>query len=590
VLPTDAVLPAAAAGDESEPSGHQAHVASLVPGIRWGLLALAGFLAVVRGPRVGGTFAWCAVLVAFAAWMTWRPAAAGAAGASGREGGVTAGRARAPGPAPASDPSVEAHPWVPPMIVMVEVFIVVLAVDSTGYWASPFAYCLLTAVVVAGFSGGFGLALRTAALLVLAVGIPAHLHIAHLDADSIGVTGQWALELALVAVLAGYARKLFGEVEERHSQSLDRISQLAEANDLLVSLHRVAQTLPASLDLDQVLTSTVDRLRSLIDSDVVAVLVHDDTTGTWTVAASEGAVASGPLTDNTLPLPLRAATSSSVTSLVVSLAPGEGYGPPVVSKSGLYAPLRARDSLVGLVAVEHHEPGRYGRRELRLLDGFIEPAALAIDNARWFGRLRAMGAAEERTRIARDMHDRIGQSLAYVAFELDRITRLAAGQPLEAELDGLRGEVRGVLGEVRDTLSDLRSDVSDQRDLAETLDAYLARVASRGDVEVDYRRDATERLPVVQERELWRIAQEAITNVERHARARHLRVRWACDGRSARLTVADDGRGFGATANRLDSFGITGMKERADAIGATLEIESEPYVGTLVECRLELAS
>ena len=101
-----------------------------------------------------------------------------------------------------------------------------------------------------------------------------------------------------------------------------------------------------------------------------------------------------------------------------------------------------------------------------------------------------------------------------------------------------------MLGEVRDTLSDLRAEVSDQRGLVDTLEAYLERVAARTDVVVDFRHESTARLPLVQERELWRIAQEAITNVERHARATHLRVRWKCDGRSAQLTVADDGRGF----------------------------------------------
>jgi len=107
-------------------------------------------------------------------------------------------------------------------------------------------------------------------------------------------------------------------------------------------------------------------------------------------------------------------------------------------------------------------------------------------------------------------------------------------------------------------------------------------------VVVDFRQESTARLPLVQERELWRIAQEAITNVERHARATHLRVRWRCDGHSAQLTVADDGRGFPVEApRRSDSFGLTGMQERANAIGATLLVESEPYVGTLLECRLD---
>lgn len=354
----------------------------------------------------------------------------------------------------------------------------------------------------------------------------------------------------------------------------------------------MAQSLPASLNLDQVATSTIERLRSLIDCDVTALLLRDDVTGRWVVAASEGAVSSRPLSDETLATPLRAATTSSVASLVVSLAPGEGFGPTLVSRSGLYAPLRARGNLVGLVALEHHEPGRYGRRELQLLDGFIDSAALAIDNARWFGRLRGMGADEERTRIARDMHDRIGQSLAYVAFELDGLAG-QAGEPLKADslrasLDGLRSEVRDILREVRDTLSDLRAEVSDQRGLVDTLDASLERVAARTELLVDFRHDSTGRLPLVQERELWRIAQEAITNTERHARARHLRVRWRCDGRSAQLTVADDGIGFPVDGPRpADSFGLTGMRERANAIGATLLVESEPYVGTLVECRVD---
>jgi len=278
-----------------------------------------------------------------------------------------------------------------------------------------------------------------------------------------------------------------------------------------------------------------------------------------------------------------------VASLVVTLSAGEGIGDHVTSQSGLYSPLRARGVLVGLLAIEHHEPGEYGRRELRLLDGFIEPAALAIDNAGRFGRLRTMGADEERNRIAREMHDSVGQSLAYLGFKLDRITPMAESPPLRAELDTLRAEVRTVLGEVRDTLSDLRTDVSDQRSLVETLESFLERVQARADFEVTFRHEETgDRLPLIQERELWRIAQEAVTNAERHARATHLRVRWESDGRNAVLAIADDGRGFDPDrAGRRDSYGITGMRERASAITARLSIETEPFVGTLVECRLE---
>ena len=89
---------------------------------------------------------------------------------------------------------------------------------------------------------------------------------------------------------------------------------------------------------------------------------------------------------------------------------------------------------------------------------------------------------------------------------------------------------------------------------------------------------------------MWRIAQEAVANVERHAKATQLGILWHCDERGATLEVVDDGRGIPAgTAGRIDSYGILGMRERADAIGATLEIVPGPTKGTIVRCRLEPA-
>jgi signal transduction histidine kinase len=156
------------------------------------------------------------------------------------------------------------------------------------------------------------------------------------------------------------------------------------------------------------------------------------------------------------------------------------------------------------------------------------------------------------------------------------------------ELDALRMEVREALVEVRETLGDLRTDVSEQRSLVDTLGVFLERVEARTGLEVNFTHRNGARLPVVQERELWRIAQEAIANVERHAHARHLSVRWEYDGAVALLAVADDGDGFQVGhAGRTDSYGITGMRERADAIGALLEIDSVVGGGTVVRCRLE---
>jgi signal transduction histidine kinase len=533
-------------------AGPLAPGAPLISGVRWGTIWVGVVLLAVRDPLHAVELAWAVALLAHAAWRSMGPRAA----------------------APSS-----------PAAVLAELVLVVLAVATTGAWSSPFVFCLMTALIAGGYGRGFAYAVRATVVTVVAVGLPAVASEPLVEA--LVTTGQWSIELLLVALLAGYARRMFGEAEARHSLALDRVNQLAEANDLLVSLHGLAQSLPASLNLDEVLTSTVTRLHDIVDCDVAAVLVRDDTTSRWNIAVGEGTRLHGSLSDDELPAALQAVTQSSVASLAVVLGEGEGIGVDLLSRSGVYAPLRARGNLVGLVALEHSEPGRYGRRELQLLDGFVENAALAIDNARWFTRLRAMGADEERVRIARDMHDRVGQSLASLAFKLDRLTTQARGHSLELELDQLRTEVRDVLGDVRAALSDLRTDVSDQQGLVETLEPFLDRVGARTGLDVSFTYEEQARLPLLQERELWRIAQEAVTNVEHHAKASTLRVRWCHDGREATLEVVDDGEGFSVGRDgRTDSFGITGMRERADAIGATLEILSGRG-GTTVRCHLE---
>jgi len=403
---------------------------SLGAGVRWAALALGVTIAAISGETTARVGAWAVALAVVAIWRSDNPTS-------------SSGRAAA--------------------AALVEVAVNVAAVVTTGAWSSPFVFCLLGGVMTVGFARGLGTGMQTAAAASLAVTVPYQLSLDGPAGDSLRISAQWAVEMLLVAVLAAYARRLFGRAQEQHTQALDRMSQLTEANDLLVSLHRVAQTLPVSLDLEQVLGSTVTRLRSLIDCDVVAVLLRDEATDTWRIAASEGMASPGTMVGRDLPGPLAAATTSSVASLVVSLGPGEGLGPEILARSGLYAPLRSRGALLGLIALEQHEPGFYGRRELRILDGFVEPAALAIDNARWFARLRTIGAGEARVRIARDMHDSVGQSLAFVAFKLDRLTSLAGNQEMRDELDGLRTEVRGVLADVRDTLCDLRTDVTESR-------------------------------------------------------------------------------------------------------------------------------
>jgi len=471
--------------------------------------------------------------------------------------------------------------------VLGELAATVLAVTATGYWDSPLAFTLLTAVAVAGFARGFGFGLRIAGASILAVSIPWAFEQMYVEEDFL-TSVQWAGEVLLVALVAGYARRISGEADERQVLALDRMGRLSDANTLLFQLHQVTQTLPASLDLDDVLDTTMVQLRGLFDFDSAALLVLDDTDGHWHTLRREGGRPPAIIPHADLPKPLARATRLRSLASEQNLLAGGGPGLNPSSGSGLYAVMPARGSVIGIISIEHAEAHHFTPRDVELLAGFVEPAALAVDNARWFSRLRTVGADEERTRIARDLHDRIGQSLAYLAFELDRIVKTGAtGGDTTSALSDLRHDVRGVIGEVRDTLYDLRTDVTAAQSLSTTLEAFLERVQERSSLVGTLRAQETGRLPILQERELWRIAQEAVTNVERHARATHITISWRCDGREGQLEVADDGIGFPVgKAGRLDSYGLLGMRERADSIGATLEVDSQPGHGTRVRCSL----
>lgn len=480
-----------------------------------------------------------------------------------------------------------AVPWRGALGIVSEAILCAVAVGLTGCWGSPLVFTLVTPAVAAGFGAGYGFGVPLA-LTISAVVTAWSLSSA---GPVVQVATAGTTELVLTAGVAAYGRELFGEAERRTSTVLDRLSGLTETNDLLQALNAVAQALPASLNLQDTVSEVLGQVRSLFRSDAAAVFLWDATLAHWSVAGAEGVRFPPAVSEADLPVPVRSAagaTRSPSAARVVDLSQ-DGPGMSPSSRMGIYAPLVARQSLVGVLAVEAQSPHGITERDRDLMTGVAEQAALAVDNAMWFGRLRTLGAEEERTRIARDLHDRVAQSLAYVAFELERMVALSRTQAVTEELESLRHDVRRVVTEVRDTLYDLRTDVSAKQNLHDTMDAFLSRVEARSGLKIEFTSHATSILAVPLERELWRMGQEAIVNAERHSGASILRVDWASTGDAAELTVADNGRGFPpATAGRFDSYGLLGMRERADAIGATLDIDTRPGMGTTIRIRVEV--
>lgn len=533
-----------------------ANFAPLVTAIRWGTVAIGLTLAALDNNEAPRLLALGAPLVAYATVRTVRPL------------------------------RYLIDRLTSLVMVLAEVALSLGIVVASDFWASPYVFSLASAIVAAGFARGFGFAIRTACAAVAAVAIP--YHVTTLAPDAL-VTVQWGGELVLIALVAGYARRLFGQAEEQNAIA-------RQTNDLLAQLNALAQTLPASLDLDETIATTIAQLRELFPMDVVVVLLREEDGAGWVVAGAQGVRTKPLLGEADLPAPARQALEEAEAVLHV----GDGGISPA-TRAGIYLPLCARQHIIGLVAVESRTEDELGHRQLLLGEGVAAQAALAIDNARWFSRLRVLGADDERDRIARDLHDRLGQSLAFVSFELDRIGRQADAQPVSADLLQLREEVRKVVTQVRDTLYDLRTDVSERKDLVATLAEFLDRVGERTGLEVRFEHAAARRLPVRQEREMWRIAQEAVTNAYRHAEASVISLRWQCDDSGALLEVHDDGRGLppdngvGSAApvpggHGGDRYGILGMRERARAMGARLELSSAPGAGTTVRCRLDRLS
>lgn len=523
---------------------------SVVTAIRWTTTA-AALLFLSTGARTRSEATAGALVLSYALWRTIRPV-------------EVSDRARA---------SL--------LAIVSEAIVMVSAIVGTGYWSSPYVLGVFTVVSLAGFSGGLQAALPTAAACVAAIALPYHLGSGRANPN---LTVQWAGEIALVATVTGYARRITLQASQETSAFLGRLQQLSEANSLLLQLHRVATTLPMSLDLAETLESSAARLRDLFEPDVMVILVRDESLQ-WTVVRSTGVNLGSQLADKDLPPVLVEAGTLLAPRLITSLNGAGGLG--AGSGSGIYAPLRARQELVGLVAVERVPGNPLEGPQLALMEAFAEQLAVAIDNARWFSRIGTLAAERERSRIARDLHDSVGQSLALVGFELDRAAKSRTEGEVRRQLHDLRETVRSVMSDLRETLYDLRTDVSEEFSLSSALLDFVDRVGRRSGLRISTTVDAPLRLPLAVEREFWRIAQEAVTNVERHADAKSLALVWTTHENGAVLCVTDDGQGMASGDHRRPGgYGLLGMQERADAVGALLAVTSAPGAGTEVRVTL----
>jgi signal transduction histidine kinase len=211
---------------------------------------------------------------------------------------------------------------------------------------------------------------------------------------------------------------------------------------------------------------------------------------------------------------------------------------------------------------------------------------------RYATQAEELAVLRERTRLAREMHDSLGHALVLVNVKLEAAQRLYAVEAArgDAELEATRSLVRETMGELRRSLADLRSPVPDYHDLPLALERLSQELRGRTAIAVTCRVAAT--LPLIQPEiaeALWRIACEALSNVERHAAAGCAEIALERAGGMLLLRITDDGSGIAQEgATQTGHYGIVGMRERAAALGGTLQIGARDGGGTVVVVRVPL--
>jgi two-component system, NarL family, sensor kinase len=223
-------------------------------------------------------------------------------------------------------------------------------------------------------------------------------------------------------------------------------------------------------------------------------------------------------------------------------------------------PLSFQGKPLGILNITAPAMRRLSARELRLLSTIGFQLGVAIERARLAEESNTHARAEERARFAREIHDTIAQSLTAIALQIE------AGQTDDA----LR-VTRATLEEARRSVMNLRAEPLAGKPLGQALALLARELTSRSGIRVTLDAAPCE-LPLSVEAELYRIAQQALANVERHARAKHVTLSLRCTKKAVSLTIADDGVGFDVRRVPEDRHGLRGMRERARLAGGTLKI------------------
>ncbi len=368
--------------------------------------------------------------------------------------------------------------------------------------------------------------------------------------------------------------------------------QLKQRNRELLILNHIAEALNQKVDLSQALQTALAQAAELLGLRTGWVWLLREETGDSYLAAAQNlppALANAPhrmegrcyCLDTYRAGDLNGAANVNVVtcSRLKSLVDGtEGL------RYHASIPLYAHGKQLGVMNVASPDWRELSPDDLRLLYTIGDLLSIAIERARLFERSVQFGAIEERNRLAREIHDTLAQGLAAIALHLETADAL-----LETDKPGTAQQTihqalsltRKNLEEARRSVLDLRAAPLEGRSLPEALATLAQEWAEKGSLALDVTLTGQYHpLPVRVEVGLFRMAQEAFTNVVKHAHAQHLTVKLVITPDRARLVVEDDGQGFDADNIPKGRYGLTGINERTRLLNGDLMLESCPGEGT----------
>ena len=361
-------------------------------------------------------------------------------------------------------------------------------------------------------------------------------------------------------------------------------------------------SIAAELSLDAVLKKMVHSARHLADARYAALGVPDAEGGfdefITSGMTSEQWDAIGPLPRNHGLLGAMLQTSEPFRIQNIQTDPRfQGWpdhhphmksflGVPIVSKGEVIGAFYLTDKLDG---------NGFTQTDQHIIEILGAHAAVAIENARLYERSRELSIIEERNRLAREIHDTLAQGLAAITLQLETAEALIDA---ESDIGRVRQSVSRALTLAQDNLEEARRSVLDLRaaplegrTLVEALTALGKDSPNDGEPSIQFETTGVPgSLPSRIEVGLYRIAQEALTNVIKHAEAQKVAMRLVTTPNYVRLFIEDDGRGFDPSTVSQDKFGLIGLNERANVLGGSLRIESSDGMGTRLEVHVPLSA